>query len=388
MAKTATAKTKSNRKKTESAAKSKAKKNSMASKAKNRAKRNQTGGGLVTPPTGISKFQPKKGTFNLDILPYVVSVKNHPEVSKGELWYQRTYWAHFGLGSDGKMAVICPKTINKPCPICEYVKSLFDSEEEESIEMAKRIKAKARELYNVIDLDDQDKGVQIFDYSYHLFGKALEEEINEGPEEWAGFADLEGGYTLETRFRKGSMGGSSSFFEVAKINFEERDDYDEEILEQVHDLDKLIQVKSYDELKAALFGTDEEEEEEEVTTEEEDDEDEDEEEEEEKPKKGKSSSKKSSKDKKQNKKDEEEDEDEDEDEDEEEDEEEEDEKPKKKSSSGKRKPTKPSSKKSGKGKGKKNKCPGGGEFGVDTGELDECDDCDLWPECEDANEEE
>jgi len=254
--------------------KSKAKGGSMREKAKKKAEKNMSRGGnqLLAVPEGANFLKAKK-RLNMDILPYTVSVHTHPEVQEGDLWYQRTYFAHFGIGSDNK-AFVCPKTIKKPCPICEYVKELFNSDDEDNVKMAKEIKAKEREIYNVIDLDDQEKGVQLFEMSYHLFGKALDEEINEGSEELGDFAELEGGKTLDVHFRKKKW-NNNEFFEVRKIDFDDRDDYDEDILDDVYDLDKLLIIKDYETLRNTLFDTEDEELDEEDGDEEDGDEDED-----------------------------------------------------------------------------------------------------------------
>ena len=348
----------------------KKKKTSMRDKVKQKAEKNMNRGGsrYLQIPADTPIFKPKKGPYNLDFLPYEVKVDNHPEVSKGDLWYQRTYFVHFNVG-DGNEAAICLRTVKKPCPICEHVKELYNSDAQEDNDLAKELKAKERELYNIIDLDDQDKGVQLFDMSYHLFGKALDEEINEGEEELADFAELEGGKTLVCSFRKKKL-GTNEFFEVRKIDFEDRDDYDDDILEEVHDLDSLLNIKDYETLQKELYGV----------IDEDDDKDEEEEEKEEKKSKTSKTSKKRTEKKKpfdggkkkSKVKDEEEDEDEDENEEE-------------KPSKGKKGKKKDSSK--GKSS-KKNKCPHGGTFGEDNDQLDECEDCEIWVECEEASEEE
>lgn len=348
----------------------KKKKTSMRDKVKQKAEKNMNRGGsrYLQIPADTSIFKPKKGPYNLDFLPYEVKVDNHPEVSKGDLWYQRTYFVHFNVG-DGNEAAICLRTVKKPCPICEHVKELYNSDAQEDNDLAKELKAKERELYNIIDLDDQDKGVQLFDMSYHLFGKALDEEINEGEEELADFAELEGGKTLVCSFRKKKL-GTNEFFEVRKIDFEDRDDYDDDILEEVYDLDSLLNIKDYETLQKELYGV----------IDEDDDKDEEEEEKEEKKSKTSKTSKKRTEKKKpfdggkkkSKVKDEEEDEDEDENEEE-------------KPSKGKKGKKKDSSK--GKSS-KKNKCPHGGTFGEDNDQLDECEDCEIWVECEEASEEE
>lgn len=348
----------------------KKKKTSMRDKVKQKAEKNMNRGGsrYLQIPADTPIFKPKKGPYNLDFLPYEVKVDNHPEVSKGDLWYQRTYFVHFNVG-DGNEAAICLRTVKKPCPICEHVKELYNSDAQEDNDLAKELKAKERELYNIIDLDDQDKGVQLFDMSYHLFGKALDEEINEGEEELADFAELEGGKTLVCSFRKKKL-GTNEFFEVRKIDFEDRDDYDDDILEEVYDLDSLLNIKDYETLQKELYGV----------IDEDDDKDEEEEEKEEKKSKTSKTSKKRTEKKKpfdggkkkSKVKDEEEDEDEDENEEE-------------KPSKGKKGKKKDSSK--GKSS-KKNKCPHGGTFGEDNDQLDECEDCEIWVECEEASEEE
>jgi len=346
------------------------KKSSMRDKAKKKAERNMNRGGsnYLQLPEDTERFRPKKGKFNLDFLPYVVTVNTHPEAAKGEEWYQRTIWVHYV----NKKAHLCPKTIKKPCPICDHVKELYNSDDKGDNDLAREMKAKERELYNVIDLDDQDKGVQLFEYSYHLFGKALDEEINEGEDDLGGFAELEGGKTLQVTFRKKKL-GSNEFFETRKIEFEERDEYEEDILEDVYNLDELLVIESFETLQKALFELDEEEENEE----------------EERPRSKKSSNKR------------EKDEDEEEKEEEEEEEEEEESSKKKgkksgkktkkedKKKSGKSKPKSDSDKgkkKEGKGKKKsKDECPHGHEFGTDADMTDDCAECEVWAECDAVN---
>jgi len=329
---------------------------SMRERAKKKAEKSMSRGGnrFLNAPEGTEFIKVKsKGPYHWDVIPYVVKVDTHPEAQKGEVWYQRTYFVHFNIGPEN-IAVVCPKTIKKPCPICEHVKELYNSDSDEDNTLAKEMKAKERELYNIIDLNDQDKGVQLFEFSYHNFGKAIDEEIYEGDEELGDFAELEGGKTLVVSFRKRKL-GKNDFYEVRKIEFEDRDDYDEEILEDVIDLDSIIVIKGYDELQKELFG---------LTATEEEDKDK-EEEEDEKPKRPKkptrASSRKSRKD-------------------EDEDEKEEEETPKKPS-------RKSSDKVSRKKKKQELECPHGHDFGEDLDDYEECETCSVWTECQEKSEE-
>jgi len=121
-------------------------------------------------------------------------------------------------------------------------------------EAVKALRAKERQLFNVIDLEKDDREVLIWEFSYHMFGKILEEEIRDGDEANASFADLVGGKTLSLKFRQKKI-GSNKFLEVVNIDFRDRDDYPDKILDSVVDLDAVLNVPSYDALQQAFLGT-------------------------------------------------------------------------------------------------------------------------------------
>ena len=225
---------------------------SMRDRFKKRAKEGAQKGFSVQLPEDVKRFAPKKGTYKLDVIPYAVSAKKHPDgVAAGELWCRRPFLIHYGIGVDNKPQV-CPRTIGKPCPICEY----YERERKRpgaDEDALKEIRAKARELYNVIDLDNEDDGIQVLEMSYHLFGKLLENEINEADDdEVAGFAELKGGKTLKVRFSESSM-GTNKFLEATRIDFLDRDDYKKSILDDVVDLDTVFNILPYEELEAVFL---------------------------------------------------------------------------------------------------------------------------------------
>jgi hypothetical protein len=208
------------------------------------ARRNLGGLDTLTLPEGVEFYKPEKGTDEFDILPYKVTVDTHPEVKKGELWYERTYLAHRNVGPEEKF-IICPRTIGKRCPICEeYQKLKKDPNAEE--EVVDGLRAKERELFNVV-MKDGDGSVMILDISTFLFGRKLEEEIREGDEANAAFAELTGGKTLKVRWENKSM-GKQKFVETGRIDFEDREDIDEAALDAVVDLDKAMKILSYEEI--------------------------------------------------------------------------------------------------------------------------------------------
>ena len=346
----------------------------MRDKAQRKAERagNRGGSNYLNLPDGIGFYKVKKGTRALDVLPYTVSVDNHPEMEKGGEWYQRTIWVHYNIGPEDK-AVLCPKTFKKRCPICEHVAQMKKDPDADP-KTIQDIKAKERELYNVIDIEEGGDEVLLFEYSYHNFGKRLDEEIREAKPDKdphpADFAEIEGGSTLQVRFGEVSIGVGKPFLQASRIDFEERDDYDEDILDKVVDLDTVLKPMSYQALEELFYetgsGDDEEKEEKEEGKSSRRSKKDDEEPEE---KEEKKSSRRSRKD------------------DDDEPEEKPEEKEEKKSSRGSKEKEEPEEEPEE--KKEEGECPTGHAFGEDVDTDDDCESCPklTWSKCMDRYEE-
>lgn len=205
-------------------------------------------------PKDVKMFQPKEGTMLLDILPFVAGEGN-PWAEEGNLHWERQYYVHRGIGANSEWYV-CPRMTSKQrCPICEFRKKLMEGGDEDNEKAIADLAPKQRQLFNVIDLRNPDKGVQIWDASYHLFGKLLDERIRTADEEddWEKFFFLEGGLVLKVAFSEESF-GSFKYLDAVSIDFKPRkEDYDEEILEKVHCLDELLVEVDYDKLKKVFL---------------------------------------------------------------------------------------------------------------------------------------
>jgi len=314
------------------------------------------GFGYLDLPEGVEMFKPAAGKLLLDILPYIVTDETHLDRDEesgiavpGEMWWKKPFKVHKGIGPDEK-TVVCPATFGDRCPICEHFNKL--NKEGAEWDDIKELRAKDRSLYIVIpiDVEEHDEKPYVFDMSYHMFEKHLFEEI-ETEEENEIFPDLEEGLTLAVRFREKTF-GKSKYYETSRIDFKEREaSYEEDILEELPNLDELLKVLSYDELKNMFLEMEEPEEED--TTEEED----------------APVDVKSFRRKKTTKVEEEPEEDE----------------PEEKEPEKKTKQTKPSTSKAG--KKASDDCPNGHKFGVDTDDYDECDACDKWDTCIEKKEE-
>ena len=348
---------------------------------------------------GTKVFSAEPGSKNvlIDFLPYEVTDPKHPDKNvdlgiamKGDLWYKRPYWIHRNVGSENE-TVVCLRSVKKPCPICEHrAKLAKEGAEQEDLKV---MNSSLRNLYNIVPLNSKDAEAvpHVFDIAQTLFQDLLNDELEE-KEEYEVFPDLEEGYTLKIRFSKEKI-GKNVYAEAKKIEFEEREEqYEEATLSDVANLDEILKVYSYEELKAKFFEIEEEEDAGEL-------EDADDDEEDERPtrKRGKKPiHKRPSK---------EEDEEEEEEPDEEDEEEE---PPRKKVTRGipstKKRPVKKDEdeddvddeeeekttrrvvkRNSAEKSSSKKKCPYGHRFGKDNDQFDECPDCEVWDACNDES---
>jgi hypothetical protein len=374
-------------------------------------------------PKNVREWVPDKpGKYNINIVPYVVSDKAHPDgVDEGVLWYKRPFSIHRNVGPSN-LSIVCPASIGHKCPICEEKASLAKNWQENK-DQIQAISAQKFMAYPIIDPDDEDR-IAVFALSRGKFAAPLDKELEDGDDDIMSFYDVtDVGRTLRVRFTKSSFAGFD-FLEATRFDFVPREAMDEDaVLAKVPCLDTIFNVMEYDKLKALFLQLD-------------DEDDTDDDEDDEKPTKSKSAKAKAKKpvdddtddddaddtdddDADDDDADDTDDDDADDDDaddtddddaddtddDDEEDaddtddddaDDEKDEKPKAKL--GKRK-AKVESKKPLKGKpakevkkekaskgkpGKKNKCPHGHKFGKDCDSTKDCENCKVWKECDAA----
>lgn len=400
--------------------------------------------GYFTLPSDLKLFKEEPGSrITLDIIPYVVTDPKHMDrdaekdiATVGEQWYKKPYFVHRGVGANNE-SYVCPSTIGKKCPICEYRAKLLKEGRDYQDPDIKALRPSKRNLYVVVPLNSKeyDQKPHLWDISQFLFQDKLNEELNEDPDKSV-FPDPDEGYSLRIRFSEEQF-GKNKFASTSRIDFIERDhQYTEKEIKALPDIDSILRILSFKALEAKFFDYEDDDEDDNFTSvrgeleveeeileldeddlepsdEEEDeeyeDEDDDLEEDEDE--------------------DEEEIEEEDADEDDEEedeidipeeercvacsgtgksskgtkckpcdgtgrkkvedDEEEEEEKPapKKKTKAEPKKKTKEKAPAKTK-KSAKNKCPHGYRFGADCEQYDECDECEVWDACIDAKDEE
>lgn len=234
------------------------KRGSMRDRKRERAhERRQLGGlGCIVLPEGVELFKHTARNI-IDIVPYKISVTNSPNGQPGDIWDELEYWVHRNIGPEEKM-VVCPKkTLGKRCPICERATQMSEDRNANEDDV-KALWPKRRTLYNVVDVSGNDEAIMVWDISYHLFARQLDEELdNDEANEYSGYAELQGGMTLKVRMNEETF-GSNKFFKTSRIDFDSREDYNEDILEETVDLDACLKVMEFDALEAMFLGTDNE----------------------------------------------------------------------------------------------------------------------------------
>jgi len=232
-----------------------------------------SGYGYLNLPKGLGVFSPEPGkSITLDFFPYEVTTKNHPDKSeatgravKGAWWYKRPFKIHRNIGSD-KTSEVCLGSINKPCPVCEY--KLKRAKEGADQDELKSMKASDRDLYlvNPKDSPKHEEGkLYVLDISEYLFQNFLDAEMKEDvPDD---FFDPEEGVSLKVRFKATTMGSGKPFAEADKITvIDRKKQYKEAFYMTAADLDSLLHIMTYDELRDKFFEVDKEETDEEEET--------------------------------------------------------------------------------------------------------------------------
>jgi hypothetical protein len=198
---------------------------------------------------GLTFWKPEQGKQRIDIIPWLTG-KQNPTFPEGTATYVLEYYAHKGVGPENK-TLLCPKkNYNQKCPICEHV----DAELQAGAEWndVSGFAAKRRCCYNVVDVGNKSKSIQLFEVSYHLFEKLLVVDcVVDG--EIISFADLEEGKTVEFKAREKSF-RQATYLEFDSFNFLDREPYPDNFYKKAHCLDEMLVLHDYDTINKIFNG--------------------------------------------------------------------------------------------------------------------------------------
>lgn len=205
----------------------------------------------------VEVFKPDYDQHTLDIIPYYAG-KNDPTVEEGSETYTFEYEVHKYVGSNNKW-YICPRMFGKKCPICDYRDKLRSEDNDEY----KNYWTKTRNLYNIVCEDskkERKKGIQVFDIPYFYFEKNLMAISKKPPkrgkeERTVNFAHPTDGKSIV--FERQKPKSENDYDKYAGFQFDDREyEIDQNLIEQAHQLDELVYIASYDEIKKEFFGKD------------------------------------------------------------------------------------------------------------------------------------
>jgi stringent starvation protein B len=150
--------------------------------------------------------------------------------------------------------------LGKPCPICEY-KGTLDFSDEDDLKQIKRLNTQERQLYNIVlpseTADITKPKIYILDQSRFYFGKIIDDLILHADEddEYQYYVDIEKGSTLKLNIEEKKT-DTFKYYGVSTVEFKRRKyRYDESIFDLTVDLDAVLQIMPYDELKDMFFET-------------------------------------------------------------------------------------------------------------------------------------
>ena len=221
--------------------------------------------GYLSIPEDVEIFKPEPDTeVVFDIIPYIVTDPNHLDnkvhedvAVQGDPHWKRPLKVHKNVGPDN-LSIICPTTVGKNCPICEYFTTRKRAGDD--WDDIRKMLPSYRHLYAIILTDAQDCEVDykedqiyVMEQPDHYFGKALQSALDKDITA-ENFADPENGLSLQVDFRAGQF-GKIEFAEAIKVRFLEREDeYLDTIIDDAPDLDSMMKILPYKEIDALFFG--------------------------------------------------------------------------------------------------------------------------------------
>lgn len=188
----------------------------------------------------------------INIIPFTAG-SQHPTKKEGAGAYMVDVWRHDKIGPNENSYICLNLTYDRACPLCEEQARLKKNDAPD-VEV-KALNAKHRVIYNIQVLDnnkEKDKGIQIWDAPYHSFERLLVERAEEKKGGKVYFASPDDGKLIS--FKRKGMGPTNT--EYLNIDFEEREEpISDELLDEAYQLDMILHIPTYDEVKSAYFGT-------------------------------------------------------------------------------------------------------------------------------------
>ena len=219
-------------------------------------------------PQGLGLWKPKKvGAYIVSFIPFEMTDTSKKfrksYANPGDWYFERTYYAHRGIGLNQDMVVCLRETFNKPCPICEFMMKLARSPRKEDVELLADLKTTQRQLFLVLDHEDERAGVQLWDISFAMFGKGFDNKIAMADERrrnrYRRFYDFgDAGMAVRLTCQEKAIGDKGKTNEYMVDEFRERGtEYPvaDNFYDHGYNLDDIVREIPYDQLKEMFLQT-------------------------------------------------------------------------------------------------------------------------------------
>jgi hypothetical protein len=169
-----------------------------------------------------------------------------------ELAFYRETKSHRNLGLERNKQAVCLIAEGAPkCPACALKDNLYGTKEPSDAEYARSILAKTKVFYNIVDLDDIEKGVQIWTSGIDVLEQLLAYVSNP---KYGDIADPVQGRNIDLYFTDASKSKSGFNSYRVQPDPDRTEIQDPSWLEKMHNLDELVKVLSFEELDAIIYG--------------------------------------------------------------------------------------------------------------------------------------
>ena len=163
----------------------------------------------------------------------------------------KEFFFHYNLGNNP--GFLCPKrNFGDDCPVCNFVRTLYNEGDEESVKMAKSLNARQRFFSPVLVRGEEEEGARVWGYGKMAYQELLNLVLNP---DYGDITDTDDGTDLLMKY--GKPPGAS--FPQTSLTPRRRssalaDDKAKvrEILDQVPDFAKLFESKTGPEIQAML----------------------------------------------------------------------------------------------------------------------------------------
>lgn len=168
----------------------------------------------------------------------------------GEMFRETAY--HRNLGPDKDKSAVCLRHEGQEkCPVCEVTAELYKTKTDEDKEFARSIKAQTRAIFNIIDLDEPEKGPQIYMSGVDVMEQILRYVANP---KYGAIDNPQTGRNCTLTYTEGKN-TKTGFPDTNILADPDTTPLENmEWLDKLADLDAIVKAMSYDELHALLWG--------------------------------------------------------------------------------------------------------------------------------------